>query len=99
MAVGVSDRDMGGREDYPPPPSRGGDDLPGPPNRPPPGERERAEDRAARKKRQEIIGVSIKAPDRPSLCKCMHIFAHKFCVVVEDLAYCVRGQSASFPAP
>lgn len=58
VAVGPSDRDIGMREDYPPPPSRGGDDLPGPPTRPPPGERESAEDRAARRKRQDIIGVS-----------------------------------------
>lgn len=58
VAAGGQDRDMGGREDYPPPPFRGGDELPGPPGRPPPGERESAEDRAARRKRQDIIGVS-----------------------------------------
>ena len=59
VAVGGQDREVGGREEYPPPPSRGGDDLPGPPSRPPPGERESAEDRAARRKRQDIIGVSF----------------------------------------
>ena len=58
MAVGVQDRDIAAREEYPPPPARGGGELPGPPSRGPAGERETAEERAERRRRDEIRGVS-----------------------------------------
>lgn len=58
VAVGGQDSDVGLREEYPPPPARGGGELPGPPSRGPPGERETAEERAERRRRDEIRGVS-----------------------------------------
>jgi hypothetical protein len=58
VAVGGQDSDLGAREEYPPPPARGGGELPGPPSRGHPGERETAEERAERRRRDEIRGVS-----------------------------------------
>ena len=58
MAVGGQDSNLGAREEYPPQPARGGGELPGPPSRGPPGERETADERAERRRRDEIRGVS-----------------------------------------
>ena len=66
MAVGGQYGEAGVREQYPPPPARGGDELPGPPTRAIPGERETAEERAERRRRDEIRGVRehVQSADR-----------------------------------
>ncbi|DBA77030.1 hypothetical protein WJX77_001964 [Trebouxia sp. C0004] len=64
VAVGGLDSDLGAREEYPPPPARGGGELPGPPSRGPPGERETAEERAERRRRDEIRGERKRERER-----------------------------------